>query len=218
MQACTVVFGLAAGVLAGLLAAPDASDEALQRCLRECGTSSETDAETCRLQCRQRAERGEAPIEHWKRVELKGGSPDPNVEGGSTTTVTKRGPDGTTTTVTKVDRAGKTTVTRFEGGEAEVYAAAAFGTGVGGQAWCWVGCSTKRTVAARTTCRSRCPRVTAGAVRGDRAEAKQDPAACRDACTTRAQRCHAACPAANADRATCKLQCDEGAASCRKRC
>ncbi len=155
MQGSTAILGLLAGVLWGSVAAPE-DDEALRTCLRECGESADTDAETCRLQCRQRSE---STIEHWTREERKGGSPDPNVEGGSTTTTVKRGPQGTTTTVEHTDRWGRTTVTQHAGSEpAEGARGTSVSTAARLQAWCWVGCSTRTSLAARMSCRARCPR------------------------------------------------------------
>jgi hypothetical protein len=198
--------------------------------LRQCDAeASRTDRETCELQCRQRAEQPEAPIQHWKRTELKGGSPDPNVEGGSTTTTVERGPNGTTTTITTTDREGRTTVKRFAGTPQEQQAwiegtgRVPFSVERRLQAWCWLGCSTRGTLAERTRCRTSCPRPSAvEPVRvqpaAPQAEAKPDPAACLAACTSARKRCHAACPSVGSDRATCALQCDQGEASCRTRC
>lgn len=202
-----LVLALVGGVLVGLLAPND--DTALTACLRECGeTSSGTDEETCRLQCRQRSE---STMKTWKRTELKGGSPDPNVERGSTTTTVEKGPHGTTTTVTKTDGDGNTTVERVDG-------AMPLSTTRRLQAWCWVGCSTQRSIGARTSCRAECPRVKEAVVTKPEATPKPDPAACSRACSGSARSCHAACPSRNADRATCTLQCNEAEAACRKRC
>src|SRR5688572_9559904 len=105
MHALALVLALVGSVLVGLVA-PD-TDDALAACLRKCGdTSSGTDEETCRLQCRQRSE---STIKEWKRTELKGGSPDPKVERGSTTTTVERDARGTRTTVTRTDGDGRTT-------------------------------------------------------------------------------------------------------------
>lgn len=228
MEGSGVVFGLVVGVLVGWVGAPS-EDDAVARCLRECGDGSGTDAETCRLQCRQRAAQGEAPIKHWKRVELKGGSPDPNVEGGSTTTTVERGAHGTTTTTTKTDRDGKTTVRRVPGPEAPPRKGTPFSLPLRLQAWCYLGCSTRGTVGQRARCRTSCPRPggvdgrgsqvqTTGVQRQHDRASTPDPAACRAACATTGQRCRDACPSRPADRATCALQCDQSEATCRKRC
>jgi hypothetical protein len=207
MHALALVLALVGGVLVGLLAPND--DTALAACLRECGeTSSGTDEETCRLQCRQRSE---STMKTWKRTELKGGSPDPNVERGSTTTTVETGPQGTTTTITKSDGEGRATVERVEG-------AVPVATAKRLQAWCWVGCSTRRSIGARTSCRATCPRVTEVVVKEPEAARKPDPATCSSACSSKARSCHAACPSRNADRATCTLQCNEAETACRKRC
>ena len=230
MPSWGAVFGLLSLVL---LAAPS-GDAKLQRCLDDCASAgSKTDRETCRLTCRQRAEDRGAPIKHWKRTELKGGSPDPNVEGGSTTTTVERGPGGTTTTVTKTDRHGNTTTKRYAGTDAERRARAK-GTGRvpftwarRRQAWCHLGCTAQRSIQARTRCRARCPVPPPTARPTPKSKPKPKPkpkpatthkTSCQATCRSRRTACEAACPARASARHTCTLQCEQAATTCQKRC
>jgi hypothetical protein len=226
MSSWGAVFGLLTLVV---LAAPSGDGE-LRRCLDDCASAgAKTDRETCRLQCRQAQDDRGAPIQHWKRTELKGGSPDPNVEGGSTTVTVETGPDGTKTTITKTDRHGRTTTKTFAGTEAERQARIR-GTGEvpfswarRQQAWCQLGCAVQLSVFDRTRCRAACPVPEAAArpkpPKGKSATTpKPDRASCASDCRLDQRSCEAACPSRSSARNTCKLQCEATASACAKRC
>lgn len=209
--------------LLGLLVAGSApQDPTLKQCLAGCD-GSDTDAATCRLQCREQEEAKRSPdVIRWRKEVLEGGSPDPSVQGGETTTTEVITPGGTSTT---------TEHTPSRGTPAPPRAPELRRGSSPSAARCQVMCDGHGAVERRLTCRFGCwqdertrriaivrkgvgPKKTS---KSAAAPAKTSPA-CRDRCLQQAQRCKQSCEAEGSNQATCRLQCDQALGPCERDC
>lgn len=226
------MFQLGAGRVLGFFVAlalgPSGASE-LQRCLDGCDASaSDTDRATCRLQCREKEEAKDSPdVVRWHTEELKGGSPDPNVRGGKTTTTTVVTPRGTeTTTKTETTPTAGTSVARQPALDrvSAMYSK------------CQLMCEGHDAVGPRASCRTRCgvherrrkiaivsshgdaPHAAPRSARQRRRAARPGSQSCRESCVDRANRCRDACTGDGSNQATCELQCDQSMGACERRC
>lgn len=209
-------------------AAPDAGSQSVEACLRGCDASdSDTDRATCRITCEERQNAKEQPdIVKWSREELKGGSPDPTVERGSTTTITEISPSGTKTKVIKdPGKPGAKTAARrpfvpvglvYTHCQSRCEAKSAFGD----RAQCRLRCAEKE-FRRRTRANRPKPRPYQAVERASKptpsSKTKSKPSrACTSKCLRAAATCQDRCR--GSDRSTCVLHCDQTLATCERRC
>src|SRR5690606_5275914 len=130
----------------GTTTGPAAHDDALAQCLASCDQAgSETDQATCRLTCQEEDWAPKEPnITRWKKTELLGGSPDPSVEGGSTTQVVET--TGRGRTQTRTETTGRSAAPSSQ-------ARPAAGAPTLARLRCQTPCALEASIARRASCR-----------------------------------------------------------------
>jgi hypothetical protein len=237
----SLLFGPTAPVQSG-------AAQEVEACLRTCNAQDdETDRATCRLNCERAAQAKDEPnVIRWRRTEeIRGGfdgEPTRREVEKTTTTTTPRGTPQSTTSaspspVTSPPTESPPTTARPRSrydALAGCQSKCDVLTADGPRATCKLQClhdpwgeHAPSPVAANPV-PAQAPRVTRPAEASapkstskptETAETSAtDRAACRRACTDRADRCRNACSGQGSDRSTCELQCDQVASRCLDRC